>query len=66
VERKIYHSVNNGVYRCGFAQTQEAYDEACNQLFALWMRLTQRWRRVDTFVTVSHWRMSVSHDVIPL
>jgi len=31
---KIYHSVNNGVYRCGFAQTQEAYDEACNQLFA--------------------------------
>lgn len=31
---KIYHSVNNGVYRCGFAQTQEAYDEASNQLFA--------------------------------
>lgn len=31
---KIYHSVNNGVYRCGFAQTQEAYDKACDQLFA--------------------------------
>ena len=31
---KIYHSVNNGVYRCGFAQTQEAYDAACNELFA--------------------------------
>ena len=31
---KIYHSVNNGVYRCGFAQTQEAYDVACNELFA--------------------------------
>ncbi len=30
---KIYHAVNNGVYRCGFAQTQEAYEEACNQLF---------------------------------
>jgi glutathionyl-hydroquinone reductase len=30
---KIYHSVNNGVYRCGFAQTQEAYDIACEQLF---------------------------------
>ena len=30
---KIYHSVNNGVYRCGFAQTQEAYDKACDELF---------------------------------
>ena len=30
---KIYHAVNNGVYRCGFAQTQEAYDKACNELF---------------------------------
>ncbi len=32
---KIYHSVNNGVYRCGFAQTQEAYDKACDELFAV-------------------------------
>lgn len=31
---KIYASVNNGVYRCGFAQTQEAYNQACDQLFA--------------------------------
>jgi len=31
---KIYHSVNNGVYRCGFAQTQEAYNKVCNELFA--------------------------------
>ncbi|NJL19819.1 MAG: glutathione S-transferase family protein [Leptolyngbyaceae cyanobacterium SM1_3_5] len=30
---KIYHAVNNGVYRCGFAQTQTAYEQACNQLF---------------------------------
>ncbi|MGA1264244.1 MAG: glutathione S-transferase family protein [Prochlorothrix sp.] len=30
---KIYHRVNNGVYRCGFAQTQAAYDQACNELF---------------------------------
>jgi putative glutathione S-transferase len=31
---KIYPSVNNGVYRCGFAQTQEAYSKACSELFS--------------------------------
>jgi glutathionyl-hydroquinone reductase len=30
---KIYHNVNNGVYRCGFAQTQGAYESACKGLF---------------------------------
>lgn len=33
--QKIYHAVNNGVYRCGFAQTQSAYDKACNELFLI-------------------------------
>ena len=31
---RIYHTVNNGVYRCGFAQTQTAYDRASQELFA--------------------------------
>ena len=30
---KIYTSVNNGVYRCGFAKTQTAYEAACQALF---------------------------------
>ncbi|AFZ33811.1 Glutathione transferase [Stanieria cyanosphaera PCC 7437] len=30
---KVYHAVNNGVYRCGFAQTQSAYNQACEELF---------------------------------
>ncbi|KAI4341779.1 hypothetical protein MLD38_026463 [Melastoma candidum] len=31
--RVIYPNINNGVYRCGFAQSQEAYDLAVNGLF---------------------------------
>lgn len=34
VNEVIYHDVNNGVYRAGFATTQEAYGEAVTALFA--------------------------------
>ena len=29
VNKRIYDTFNNGVYRCGFATTQDAYDEPC-------------------------------------
>ena len=29
----IYENINNGVYRCGFATTQEAYNKAYHRLF---------------------------------
>ena len=32
--RFIYTEINNGVYRCGFAGSQEAYDAAYDRLFA--------------------------------
>ncbi len=35
LNQKIYDTVNNGVYKCGFAQTQTAYDQAVTALFAL-------------------------------
>ena len=31
---RIYATVNNGVYRAGFARTQEAYDAAVHEVFA--------------------------------
>ncbi|SMX26861.1 Glutathionyl-hydroquinone reductase YqjG [Pelagimonas phthalicica] len=33
VNERIYHSLNNGVYKAGFATTQEAYEEAVIPLF---------------------------------
>jgi putative glutathione S-transferase len=33
INRRIYDTVNNGVYRCGFATTQQAYEEALAPLF---------------------------------
>ena len=34
VNEGVYHNVNNGVYKCGFATTQEAYEQAFQALFA--------------------------------
>lgn len=38
----IYPSVNNGVYRAGFATTQQAYEEAFYELFAALDKLEER------------------------
>jgi glutathionyl-hydroquinone reductase len=38
---KIYHHVNNGVYRCGLAQSQEAYEEAFKGLFTTLAEIDQ-------------------------
>lgn len=38
----IYRTVNNGVYRCGFARTQIAYDQAVGELFQTLDELDQR------------------------
>ncbi|GAB3414940.1 glutathione S-transferase family protein [Flindersiella endophytica] len=46
VAELVFHDVNNGVYKCGFATTQSAYEEAYDALFArldwLEQRLTDR------------------------
>jgi putative glutathione S-transferase len=42
INRVVYEDVNNGVYRAGFATTQEAYEEAADVLFARLGRLEER------------------------
>ena len=34
VNEWVYNDINNGVYKCGFAKSQAAYDEAAERLFA--------------------------------
>jgi putative glutathione S-transferase len=42
VMRHIYTEINNGVYRCGFAGTQEAYDAAYLRLFTALDKVSER------------------------
>lgn len=42
---RIYESVNNGVYKAGFATTQEAYDDAVGRLFETFDWLEDRLAR---------------------
>lgn len=57
----VYERVNNGVYRCGFATTQEAYDDAFAHLFAalegLDARLATRRYLMGDRVTEADWRL---------
>ncbi|WP_258723728.1 glutathione S-transferase family protein [Cellulomonas sp. NS3] len=42
VMRGVFRDVNNGVYRCGFAGSQEAYERAYDRLFARLDALSER------------------------
>ncbi|MEJ7706223.1 MAG: glutathione S-transferase C-terminal domain-containing protein [Nocardioidaceae bacterium] len=42
VAEHVFRDVNNGVYRCGFAGSQEAYERAYDRLFARLDWLTER------------------------
>ncbi|MGO4740757.1 glutathione S-transferase family protein [Bosea sp. 2KB_26] len=58
---RIYATVNNGVYRAGFATTQEAYEEAVGPLFETlgWLeeRLSSRRFLTGDAITEADWRL---------
>jgi len=58
---RVYETVNNGVYRAGFATTQEAYEEAVGPMFetldALDERLASRRYLFGGELTLADWRL---------
>ena len=44
VNAEVFHDVNNGVYKAGFATTQEVYEEAFDALFARSTAWRRGWR----------------------
>jgi len=57
----VYRNINNGVYRCGFATTQEAYEQAFDALFEALDRveniLSQSRYLVGGQLTEADWRL---------
>jgi putative glutathione S-transferase len=61
VNERVYETVNNGVYRAGFATSQDAYEEAVSALFATLdvreeLLAAQRYLAGDQ-VTEADWRL---------
>ena len=61
INRFVFERVNNGVYRCGFAGSQTAYERAFDTLFAALEELESRLGRtrylVGDTVTEADWRL---------
>ena len=61
INTAVYDNVNNGVYRAGFATTQDAYEEAFDSLFAtlddLEARLARRRYLLGERLTEADWRL---------
>ena len=61
VNARIYESLNNGVYRCGFATSQKAYETAFKELFdcldELESRLSKQRFLIGNRITEADWRL---------
>jgi len=61
INERVFASVNNGVYRSGFASTQDAYEEAFLELFATldWLeeKLSRQRYLAGERITEADWRL---------
>ncbi len=61
LDEQIYHGLSNGVYKAGFAQTQEAYDQAVVLVFEtlemLEDRLAENRYLLGSKITASDWKL---------
>ncbi|MBC8158487.1 MAG: glutathione S-transferase family protein [Alphaproteobacteria bacterium] len=61
INARVYSDINNGVYKCGFATTQAAYEEAFDKLFATldWLEelLSSRQYLAGEVITEADWRL---------
>jgi putative glutathione S-transferase len=61
INERVYETVNNGVYRCGFARSQSAYEAAFAELFASldWLEqlLASRRYLLGGELTEADWRL---------
>ena len=61
VNERVYHTLNKGVYKCGFATTQEAYEDAFLALFDTldWLeeRLAKQRYVAGDRITEADWRL---------
>lgn len=61
VNDRVYETLNNGVYKCGFATTQQAYEEAFAPLFETmdWLedRLSRQRYVTGGQITEADWRL---------
>jgi putative glutathione S-transferase len=61
VNKIVYENINNGVYRCGFATTQDAYEQAFDALFGALDEMEARLDRsrylVGDRITEADWRL---------
>ena len=61
INKRVYSSLNNGVYKCGFATTQAAYEEALIPLFETldWLedKLSKNRYLVGNRLTEADWRL---------